>query len=162
MELRQSTAGHVQSPTHSLGEASVSRREETLPAVEFDDGGDPRLGSVHHISEELVRMAGEGPLLVFAAKLCREDLDYAASLDRPSRRRNHQGIDTGHRSLPHLTDRQRQIVDGLAGGSSERQVASTLGISEKTVQAHVARLKAKLNVESMFQLGAELTRTGLV
>jgi len=43
-----------------------------------------------------------------------------------------------------LTERERQVLELLAGGLTSRRIAETLFISEKTVSAHVARILAKL------------------
>ncbi|WP_324188653.1 helix-turn-helix transcriptional regulator [Nocardia flavorosea] len=53
-----------------------------------------------------------------------------------------------------LTDRQREIVGRVARGMTNRQIAAELFVSEKTVEAHLSRLFAKLNVSSRTALAA--------
>ena len=48
----------------------------------------------------------------------------------------------------HLTPREREIVQLIAEGSSNKRVALSLGISVKTVETHRAALMRKLNVHS--------------
>jgi len=51
-----------------------------------------------------------------------------------------------------LTDREREIVQLLASGKSNKQVASTLGISVKTVETHRAAIMRKLGFSSIVKL----------
>jgi DNA-binding NarL/FixJ family response regulator len=53
---------------------------------------------------------------------------------------------------PLLTDRERQIVQLLAGGSSNKEVGVALGISVKTVETHRARIMRKLGLSSIVKL----------
>ena len=56
---------------------------------------------------------------------------------------------TDRRSLEaQLTDRERQILGQIAAGSSNKQIANTLGITEATVKVHVKNLLKKLNFHS--------------
>lgn len=48
--------------------------------------------------------------------------------------------------LDTLTDRQRQIVEHVAAGMSNREIAEALDIREGTVKVHVARILEKLGV----------------
>jgi len=45
-----------------------------------------------------------------------------------------------------LTQRELQILDCIANGGSNKQVAHTLGISEQTIKNHVSAILRKLNV----------------
>jgi DNA-binding NarL/FixJ family response regulator len=51
-----------------------------------------------------------------------------------------------------LTPREREIVQLLAGGKSNKEVASLLDISVKTVEAHRANIMHKLNLGSFSDL----------
>ena len=50
-----------------------------------------------------------------------------------------------------LTARERQVLDLLAEGSSNRQIARDLGLSLKTVQNHVSRILDKLQAADRTQ-----------
>ena len=56
-----------------------------------------------------------------------------------------------------LSDRELEVFDMLGRGLGTRQIAETLGISLKTVQAYCARMKEKLNLRS----GTELLREAI-
>ena len=47
-----------------------------------------------------------------------------------------------------LTDREREILRQVAQGAGNRKIARTLFISEATVKTHLARIFAKLGVDS--------------
>lgn len=49
-------------------------------------------------------------------------------------------------AFPHLTDREREILDLVARGYANRRIARALVLSEKTVRNHVSRVFAKLQV----------------
>lgn len=55
----------------------------------------------------------------------------------------------GHAAHPGgLTERETEVLGHIAAGASNREVAATLGISEKTVGRHVANIFLKLAVSS--------------
>lgn len=51
-------------------------------------------------------------------------------------------------SLRQLTEREREILELLANGSSNKAIARTLGISNDTVKQHVRHILNKLNLSS--------------
>lgn len=61
-----------------------------------------------------------------------------------------------------LTRRERQILTLMAGGLTDRQIASRLGRSERTVQAHLSRLYAKLGVRSRVAAIGKAASLGLL
>lgn len=61
----------------------------------------------------------------------------------PNFRRNHAAI----RSLG-LTGRECEILELLASGQSNKEMARALGISPNTVKTHIARLYEKLDVQN--------------
>jgi DNA-binding NarL/FixJ family response regulator len=53
-----------------------------------------------------------------------------------------------------LTKRELQIAELVAQGRSNKQVAATLFLSEKTIEHHLSRVYAKLGVRSRTELTA--------
>jgi len=51
-----------------------------------------------------------------------------------------------------LTPREREIVQLIAEGRSTKEIATTLGISDKTVETHRANLMRKLDVHSVSEI----------
>jgi FixJ family two-component response regulator len=56
--------------------------------------------------------------------------------------------------LAQLTQREREVLDLVVAGKTNRDVAEALDISIKTVEAHRARLMEKVGVESLAELVA--------
>lgn len=51
-----------------------------------------------------------------------------------------------------LTDRERDVFQGLGKGMTVRQIAENLELSPKTVEAHRQKIKAKLKLRSADQV----------
>jgi DNA-binding NarL/FixJ family response regulator len=62
----------------------------------------------------------------------------------------------------HLTPREREVLELIGGGLSNKRIALELGVSEKTVKAHVGHLLAKLGVADRTQAALYAVRVGLV
>jgi predicted ATPase/DNA-binding CsgD family transcriptional regulator len=57
-----------------------------------------------------------------------------------------------------LTRRELEVAELVARGLTNREIAQRLVIAERTVEGHVERLRAKLNVRSRTQIGASVLR----
>jgi DNA-binding NarL/FixJ family response regulator len=68
----------------------------------------------------------------------------------------------GEGPLEHLTVRQREILQLIAEGKNTKEIADTLQISVKTVEAHRLQLMARLNIHDVAGLVRYAVRTGLV
>ncbi|MCW7946576.1 hypothetical protein AAW14_32520 [Streptomyces hygroscopicus] len=64
---------------------------------------------------------------------------------------------TAHERLRRITSRERQILDLVASGATDREIASKLNISVHTVHSHLDRLRSKTGVRRR----ADLTRLAL-
>jgi two-component system nitrate/nitrite response regulator NarL len=63
-----------------------------------------------------------------------------------------------YKGLGKLTRRQAQVLDLLAEGYSNRQIASTLGMAEGTVRVHVAAILRALEVRNRTQAALMVLR----
>jgi len=63
---------------------------------------------------------------------------------------------------PHLSAREREVIQLLAEGKSNKEVAALLNLSVKTVQTHRANISRKLNLHSLGQLIHYAIRNGIV
>ncbi|MFV1878221.1 response regulator [Nioella sp.] len=63
---------------------------------------------------------------------------------------------------PDLTARERQTLNLIVAGQSNKEIAETLGISAKTVDRHRTSLMQKLDLHSVAQLIAYALREGLI
>lgn len=61
-----------------------------------------------------------------------------------------------------LTERETEVLMLVARGRANKQIASELFVSEKTVKAHVSSILMKLGVRSRTQAALHAVRTGLV
>jgi DNA-binding NarL/FixJ family response regulator len=66
--------------------------------------------------------------------------------------------------VPHdaVTAREREIIQLLAEGKSNKEVASTLGISVKTIEAHRANIMRTLHLRSVSELVRYAIRNKIV
>jgi DNA-binding NarL/FixJ family response regulator len=72
-----------------------------------------------------------------------------------------QKLVTGINSEP-LTDREKDVLQLLANGKSNKEIGTKLFISEFTVKGHLRSIFTKLNVLSRTEAIAAATRRGLV
>ena len=74
-----------------------------------------------------------------------------------------QTIADGRRSAADqaLTRREREVLELIARGRSNKRIAFELGISEKTVKTHVGHVLAKLGVSDRTQAALLAVREGL-
>jgi DNA-binding CsgD family transcriptional regulator len=61
-----------------------------------------------------------------------------------------------------LSAREREIVQLLAEGKSNKDVAAALGISVRTAEAHRASILRKLGVDSIAELVRYAVRNGII
>ena len=63
--------------------------------------------------------------------------------------------------LAALTPRERQVLEHIVSGELNKQIAGHLGITERTVKAHRARLMEKMKVNSIAKLVCLANRCGI-
>lgn len=61
-----------------------------------------------------------------------------------------------------LTDREREILQLLAEGKSNKDIASSLGISVRTVEAHRATIMGRLDIHTIVELVHYAIRNNIV
>ena len=63
---------------------------------------------------------------------------------------------------PPLTERELEVIRALARGMSDRQIAQSLGISEKTVRNHTSNIYRKLHIFDRTQAVIYAVREGVI
>jgi DNA-binding NarL/FixJ family response regulator len=69
--------------------------------------------------------------------------------------------ETAQDIFPELTEREREVLDLIANGSNNKQIASQLSISPKTVRNHVSNIFNKLQVADRSQAIIKAREHGL-
>ena len=72
-----------------------------------------------------------------------------------------QGVDS-EEPADALTPRQREVLQLVAEGESNKRIASLLGVSIKTVEHHKHNIRRKLRIESTADLTRYAIRRGLI
>ncbi len=70
-------------------------------------------------------------------------------------------IEQGHQA-DSLTDRERQTLNMIISGKSNKEIARVMQISAKTVEKHRTSLMQKLEVHSLAELMARALKDGLI
>lgn len=98
---------------------------------------------------------------VYAGELWLDRAHTAAVVSRLARGRSAED-DPDRAKVETLTRREREIVDLVAEGLKNRQIAERLFISEATVRNHLTSILDKLDLSDRFQLAVFAFRRGLV
>jgi DNA-binding NarL/FixJ family response regulator len=61
-----------------------------------------------------------------------------------------------------FTDREKEVLELLVAGRSNKEIGSALGIEERTVKAHVAKLMRKVGVQNRIALSVHAITHSLV
>jgi len=63
--------------------------------------------------------------------------------------------------IAQLSTREREVLEGLLGGGTNKVIAKRMGISPRTVEIHRARLMERLGAKTLSELVAMATAAGL-
>lgn len=121
----------------------------------------------NHINIPIIIITGHGdvPMAVRALKsgavdfiekpfndeLLLEGIRNALSIDEHRRQLQFQRAEIAAR-LAQLTPREHEVMDMVTEGKSNREIASALGVTSKTVEAHRARVMEKMEATSLAEL----------
>lgn len=91
------------------------------------------------------------------------DVALAAALVRLTARRarNFAGGEAPSEEAPRLPRREREVLDGLLAGGTNKSIGRDLGISPRTVEVYRAHLMERMNVRNLAGLLQVATRYGL-
>jgi two-component system, NarL family, response regulator LiaR len=97
---------------------------------------------------EAIRRVGEGESLLAPSVAARLVRDLQRREPRPS--------------ASDLTNRETEVLAEIARGRSNKEIAQTLGIAEKTVKTHVGNILQKLNLADRTQAALYAVRERIV
>src|SRR5918998_292689 len=117
-----------------------------------DVGPDPLIEAIHTVARHESLLAPAVTRRVIERYV---ELDGAAGRSRPAPMAEAVG-------RAGLTDREREVLVGLAAGRSNTALAADLHLSEATVKTHVSSLLAKLGLRSRVQAVIAAYESGLV
>jgi DNA-binding NarL/FixJ family response regulator len=61
---------------------------------------------------------------------------------------------------PNLTPRQVEVLEQIVSGKMNKEIATSLHISERTVKYHVSKILERLQLNSRYELGEYASRKG--
>jgi DNA-binding NarL/FixJ family response regulator len=131
----------------------TAHEEDRLLVEAVEAGASGFLGKGEAVEEVLAaaKAAAEGEVLIDPGVLAR--ILHQVARERDARQEALALLDT-------LTEREREILQLLAEGMRNDDIATKLYISPQTVQTHVRNLLAKLNVHSKLEAVAFAVKHG--
>jgi len=83
-------------------------------------------------------------------------------LDQLLQTDKHPGASQTPQQVDDLTDRELEVLEAASKGSISREIAYNLGITERTVKAHLSNIYSKMGVESRTAAVSEALRRGWI
>ena len=102
-----------------------------------------------------IRAAGKGET-IFSPAVARRVIDFFTGVRRSEAERA-----VPARAFPELTTREREVLDLIAQGLSNPEIAARLYLSPKTVRNHISNIFAKLQVADRAQAIVRAREAGL-
>jgi len=127
-------------------QAELNRRGEDIPIIFLTGHGD-----VPMAVEAVKKGAFDFIEKPFANSRLLALIERVAAIEVPARQARAQRLSAAAR-LETLTEREREVLDRVAVGRRNRQIAEELGISVKTVEAHRARGMEKMGATSIAEV----------
>ena len=115
-------------------------------------------GSVYHTSWTNTTIKDtDGTMLHIPNKILTQGILVNYGHDTPSKT-----IDQSTKPLDILSDREKEVLSLIGKGSTNREIAEKLIVSEHTVKSHLRSILSKLNIRNRQQAAVYAEREGLV
>lgn len=133
---------------------ALARRRVPLPAVLYSGPGNP-LGIVQPLATGTANSNGDsfGFVVVEHVKRAMEHAERSRSARRNAER--------ACACLADLTKREMEVAKSVVGGKANKLIAFDLGISDRTVEIHRARIMRKTKCDSLAELVWMFAAAGL-
>jgi two-component system response regulator NreC len=110
----------------------------------------------------VVKQAAVSELVQAIQTVCRGDSFLSPSISRQVVEEYGRRAEAMEDKYNKLTDREREVLQLITEGRSNREMATLLRISVKTVEAHRSRLMDKLGIHSTAELTRYALRKGII
>ena len=135
-------------------QAALAESDNPLPILFLTGHGDipTSVKAMRHGAEDfLTKRAPKEELLAAVQRALARDVQ-----DQAERTRRHNL----HSRFGQLTPREREVLTHVLRGQLNKQIAADLGINERSVKRHRTSLMAKLQIQSVAELGQLATEAG--
>lgn len=121
-------------------------RGQTVPVIVMTGHADVALAvqAMKEGAADFIEKPFDDQILIDAIRLALDNRSQAAVA--------HPQASEIHKSLSNLSDRERQVLDGLVSGLPNKTIAYDLGISPRTVEIHRANVMSKMGAGSLSHL----------
>jgi FixJ family two-component response regulator len=137
---------HMPGPNGLELQEAITRRGDGLPVIFLTAHGDVR---------KTVRAMRQGASDFLTKPVQREEL-LAAVRSALDRQKQDESTAGWRRELAAryalLTPREREVLERVVKGALNKQIAAALGMTERTVKAHRAKIMQKMRVDSLAEL----------
>ena len=123
--------------------------EEAIAVIKLGAAGYGHSHSSVTMLQEMALVVGHGGLWVGKDLLKRV---MSALTYRTVAPRSQDKLETGILAEADLSERERAVAHHVASGASNQEISVTLGISERTVKAHITSIYKKLGVRNRVEL----------
>jgi PAS domain S-box-containing protein len=150
LDTRLPEAGGLLIPTE------LKARRTTLPVIVRSESGGGTLFAVRAMKAgavDYLEMPCSSEVLVSAVATALADIQGAAERDR--------SLELAQSRLAGLSSRERQVLEGLMAGGTNRTIADAFGLSPRTIELHRSNMMEKLGVRTIGEAVLVATAAGL-
>ncbi|ALJ21472.1 response regulator [Microbacterium sp. No. 7] len=144
----------AQSSARVLAMTSIDSEDQLLRMLEAGASGYLLKDEAPARIVEAVRRTADGDA-VMSSPSVRQLIRRAVESDAGAARRAAAAL------VAALTERERQVAEGVARGETNQQIGAALHISAGTVKTHLEQVFVKLGARNRVQVGVTLERSGL-
>jgi FixJ family two-component response regulator len=143
-------AGGLRIPTE------LKARRATLPVIVTGESGGDVLSGVRAMKAgavDYLEMPCSSAMLLSAVATALADVQGAAERDR--------SLELARTRIAGLSPREREVLEGLMAGGTNRTIAKDLGLSPRTIELHRSNLMERLGVRTVSEAVLMATTVGL-
>jgi len=150
LDTRLPEAGGLRIP------ADLKARRASLPVIVVgESGGDVRLAvqAMKAGAVDYLELSCSSEMLLSAVATALADVQGAAERDH--------SLELARSRVAELSPREREVLEGLMAGGTNRTIAKDLGLSPRTIELHRSNLMERLGVRTVGEAVLVATTAGL-